>query len=115
MLIISEPWPVLAPVEWVLITSFIPTTEFGVETVSHFIMPGSADTADGAAILTGITKEATINIAAKTPSMLGNLVFIIPPDFLKTRKTFSWPVSRPGLAFLETPGKNFRPPCTGVF
>jgi hypothetical protein len=47
------------------------------------MMPGSAETADGAARLTGITNEATINIAAKTPRILGYLVFIIPPVFLK--------------------------------
>jgi hypothetical protein len=64
-------------------------------TVSHFIMPGSADTAEGAAIFTGITKEATINIAAKTPSMLGNLVFIIPPDFFKPGKSFRDPLRTP--------------------
>jgi hypothetical protein len=84
-------------------------------TVSHFIMPGSADTADGAAIFTGITKEATINIAAKTPSMLGNLVFIIPPDFLKPEKHFHNLSPGPALPFREPPGKNFRPPCTGSF
>jgi hypothetical protein len=61
----------------------MPTTELGVETVSHFMMPGSAETADGAAMCAGITKEATINIAAKTPRILGYLVFIIPPDLFK--------------------------------
>jgi hypothetical protein len=44
--------------------------------MSHFMMPGSADTGEGAAMFIGTTKEATINIAAKTPRMLGNLVFI---------------------------------------
>jgi len=61
-------------------TSFIPTTEFGVMTVSHFIMPGSADTAEGAAIFTGIKKETTIKITEKIPRMPGNLILIIPPD-----------------------------------
>jgi hypothetical protein len=48
--------------------------------VSHFIIPGSADTADGTAILTGIIKATTIKITEKTPRMPGNLILIIPPD-----------------------------------
>jgi hypothetical protein len=48
--------------------------------VSHFIIPGSADTAEGTAILTGIKKETTIKITEKIPRMPGNLILIIPPD-----------------------------------
>jgi hypothetical protein len=63
--------------------------------VSHLIMPGSAETAAGAAMLAGITKEATKNIAAKTPRILGNLVFIIPPEFFKPENPFQGSVSGP--------------------
>jgi hypothetical protein len=67
------------------------------------MMPGSAETADGAAMCAGITKEATINIAAKTPRNLGNLVFIIPPDLFK-----------PGASHREPPAK-FSTFCAEVF
>jgi hypothetical protein len=74
--------------------------------VSHFMMPGSADTADGAAMFTGTTKEATINIAAKTPRILGNLVFIIPPDFVKPGKSCRAGI-RPRIPLPGTPCKIF--------
>jgi hypothetical protein len=70
-------------------------------------MPGSADTAAGAAIFIGITKEATINIAAKTPRMLGSLVFIIPPDFIKPVKHFQGLSQDPVLSWREPPAKIF--------
>jgi len=87
--------------------SFMPSIEPGVETLSHFMMPGSAVTAAGAAIFTGTTKEATINIAAKTPRMLGNLVFIIPPDFFKPGKPPQGCFTAPDLSLREPPRKIF--------
>jgi hypothetical protein len=68
-------------------------------------MPGSADTADGVAMLPGTTKEATINIAAKTPRILGNLVFIIPPDFLKPGKSLQDRYPAPDFLFREPHAK----------
>jgi hypothetical protein len=87
--------------------SFLPETDIGVETVSHFMMPGSAETAAGAAILAGTTKEATINIAAKTPRMLGNLVFIIPPELFKPGKSTQGCFTAPDLSLREPPRKIF--------
>jgi hypothetical protein len=78
------------------------------------MMPGSAETADGAAMLAGTTKEATINIAAKTPRILGNLVFIIPPELLKPGKSNQGRYPAPDLSS-GNPVQNIRPPCTGVF
>jgi hypothetical protein len=87
--------------------SFFSGIEFGVRTVSHLIMPGSALTAAGATMLAGITKEATMNIAAKTPSILGNLVFIIPPELFKPENPFQDPFPDPDLIYREPPAKTF--------
>jgi hypothetical protein len=74
-------------------------------TVSHLMMPGSAETAAGAAILAGTTKETTMNIAAKTPSILGNLVFIIPPELFKPENPLQDPFPDPNLICREPPAK----------
>jgi hypothetical protein len=85
----------------------IPGVASGVMMRSHLMMPGSAETAAGAATLAGITKETTMNIAAKTPSILGNLIFIFPPELFKPENPFHDTFPDPNLICQEPPAKIF--------
>jgi hypothetical protein len=57
----------------------VPCSLPGVVTTSHFIIPGSADTAYGIDKLTGITNEANINTVMKTEEILKRKFFTEHP------------------------------------
>jgi hypothetical protein len=70
--------------KWTLSTSFFKGKASGVMTVSHLIMPGSAETTEGVTTPAGTTNERINRIAARTPGIPLNLVFIGPPRYFNT-------------------------------
>jgi hypothetical protein len=81
----------------------------GVMTVSHLMMPGSADTEAGETILAGMINAAAASIPAITLIIAGNLIRMSPPVCRKIWGKYRHPNVNAASRHIGRPPPDFLP------